>query len=239
MAFVLLMSATSAGSAPTTGGESKRRAAAWPTQSRWLALGPAGKRCALGNLFRLAQVQLAACSTDTIGMAKDVLALGMALLMLGVWACSEPQREAVELRHYPVAGLDGVLTQTGVELDTTVTSDGNGALRIRADGPTTVRLYETGDLDVEDARLIYRARLRTENLEGRAYLEMWCDFEGRGEFFSRALQAPLTGSVDWASQETPFFLKAGENPSNVRLNLVIEGTGTAWVDDIRLLRGTL
>lgn len=172
-------------------------------------------------------------------MAKDVLALGMALLLLGVWACSEPVREVVELRHYPVADLEGLLTRSGVELDTVVTSDGNGALRIRAERPTTVRLYETGDLDVEDALLIYRAKLRTEGLEGRAYLEMWCDFEGRGEFFSRALQAPLTGTVDWSSQETPFFLKAGENPRNVRLNLVIEGTGTAWVDDIHLLRGTL
>ena len=172
-------------------------------------------------------------------MVKRLLSLGMAVLLLAVWACSEPPREVTELRHYPVAGLDGLLTQSGVELDTVVTSDGNGALRIRADRPTTVRLYETGDLDVEDARLVYRAKLRTENLEGRAYLEMWCDFGGRGEFFSRALHAPLTGTVDWSSQETPFLLRAGENPRNVRLNLVIEGTGTAWVDDIYLLRGTL
>jgi hypothetical protein len=40
-------------------------------------------------------------------------------------------------------------------------------------------------------------------------------------------------------EETPFFLKKGENPDNVKLNLVINGKGTAWIDDIRVLKGPL
>ena len=86
-------------------------------------------------------------------MTKELLSLGTSLLLLGIWACSGPA-DTVELRHFPVSSLDGVLTRSGVFLDTEVTSDGNGALRIEADGPTTVRLYESGDLDVEDARHI-------------------------------------------------------------------------------------
>jgi hypothetical protein len=170
---------------------------------------------------------------------KDVLSLAIALSLLAVWACSDPPGEVVSLRHYPVSDLEGVLTRTGVELDTSVTSDGNGSLRIRAEAPTTVRLYETGDVDVENSRLTFKAHLRTEDLEGRAYLEMWAAFEGQGEFFSRALDQPLSGTVEWSTQETPFFLKRGENPSNVKLNLVIDGTGTAWVDDIQLVQGPL
>ncbi len=172
-------------------------------------------------------------------MGSDALRLLLGLGLLIVWACSAGERPLTELRHYPVTSLDGVLARDGVEFDDAVTSDGNGSLRIHAVAPRTVRLFETGDLDVENARLLYRARLRTENLEGRAYLEMWCDFEGKGEFFSRALHAPLSGSVEWSSQETLFFLQRGENPSNVRLNLVIDGRGTAWVDDIRLASGPL
>ncbi len=170
---------------------------------------------------------------------KNLLSLGMALMLPAVWACSEPRTEVVELRHYPVSDLTGVLTRAGVEFDTDVSSDGNGALRIRAEAPTTVRLYETGDLDVENSRLTFQARLRTEDLEGKAYLEMWAAFEGKGEFFSRALDQPLSGTVEWSTQETPFFLKKGENPSNVKLNLVIDGTGTAWIDDIHLVQGPL
>jgi hypothetical protein len=36
-----------------------------------------------------------------------------------------------------------------VEIDKGVSSDGNGSLRITATGPTVVRLFETGDIDVE------------------------------------------------------------------------------------------
>lgn len=81
-------------------------------------------------------------------------------------------------------------------------------------------------IPVDNARLTYRARLRTSDLEGRVYLEMWCVFPGRGEYFSRDLGTPVSGSQEWSTEETPFFLKTGENPENVKLNLVVEGSGT-------------
>jgi hypothetical protein len=155
---------------------------------------------------------------------------------------SEETTEVTEptvLKEYPIAGTNDALTQSGVEADTAVTADGNGSLRITADQPTTVRLYETGDLDVEGARIVYQAKLRTEGVQGKVYLEMWCNFAGRGEYFARALQAPLSGSTEWTSQETLFFLKKGDNPDNVKLNVVIDGTGTVWVDDVRLIKGPL
>jgi hypothetical protein len=102
-----------------------------------------------------------------------------------------------------------------------------------------VRLFEVGDIDVENARLIYQAKVRTENVEGKVYLEMWCHFPGKGDFFSRGLQTPLTGTTGWTTEETLFFLQKGENPDNVKLNLVIDGKGTAWIDDIHLLKGPL
>ena len=39
---------------------------------------------------------------------------------------------------------------------------------------------------------------------------------------------------EWTLLKTPFFLKKGENPDNIKLNIVIEGSGQVWVDDIRL-----
>ncbi|MDX1763641.1 MAG: hypothetical protein R3231_04910, partial [bacterium] len=153
--------------------------------------------------------------------------------------CSQPSGTVIELKHYGADNLAGLITTDGVELDRVLSSDGKGSLRIEAEAPRTVRLYETGDLDVEKARLTYQARIRTEGIEGIVYLEMWCQFEGKGEFFSRDLATPLTGSTDWTTEETPFFLQAGENPDNVKLNLVVEGTGTVWIDEVRLLKGPL
>jgi hypothetical protein len=162
----------------------------------------------------------------------------IALLLL-ILACSKSSDQVTDLKRFPIDSMEGIITRSGVQIDRDVSSDGNGSLRVRAAGPTVIRLFEVGDLDVEKACLIYRARLRTKNVDGQVYLEMWCHFPGKGEFFSRGLQTPLTGTTDWTTEETPFFLKQGENPDNVKLNLVINGTGTAWVDDIRLLRAPL
>ncbi len=63
---------------------------------------------------------------------------------------------------------------------------------------------------------------------------MWCSIPGKGEFFSKALHAPVSGTTNWVSQETPFFLQAGQRAQTVKLNVVVAGTGTVWVDDISL-----
>ena len=161
------------------------------------------------------------------------------VVLLVVGCGGQPTEQVTELRHFPVDSMEGIITQSGVQIDKEVSSDGNGSLRIAATAHTVVRLFEVGDVDIENARLIYQAKVRTEGVEGQVYLEMWCHFPGKGEFFSRGLQTPLTGTTDWTTEETPFFLKKGENPDNVKLNLVIDGQGTAWIDDIRLVKGSL
>ncbi len=164
------------------------------------------------------------------------MCLALIFVLVG---CSKPPQEVAELKRFPINSLEGVITQSGVQFDKEVSSDGNGSLKITASEPTVVRLFELGDIDVENARLIYQARVRTEGVEGQVYLEMWCHFPGKGEYFSRGLQTPLTGTTNWTTEETPFFLKKGENPDHVKLNLVINGKGTAWIDDIRVLKGPL
>ncbi len=172
------------------------------------------------------------------GPLRVVVTFALALAFMG---CSKrsSEQEVVVLREYPMTGSLDVLARDIVQMDDAISSDGNGAARIHVDGPATIRLYETGDIDIEDARIIYQAKLRTEGVEGKVYLEMWCSFPGKGEFFSRALQSPITGTTEWTTQETPFFFKQGENPDNVKLNVVIDGKGTVWVDDVKLVKGPL
>jgi hypothetical protein len=160
-------------------------------------------------------------------------------MIFAIVGCSKPSKQVVELKRFPVDSMEEIITQSGVQIDKAVSSDGKGSFRITATEPTVVRLFEVGDIGVANARLIYQAKVRTENVEGKVYLEMWCHFPGKGEFFSRGLQTPLTGTTEWTTEETPFFLQKGENPDNVKLNLIIEGKGTAWIDDIRLLKGPL
>lgn len=159
--------------------------------------------------------------------------LNLGLTVVAV-ACS-PTFEVTELKRYPVDNLEEIVGRSQLQFDPDISSDGNGSVKIIATQPITVPLYETGDLDIENTRIFYQAKIKTRDLKGKAYLEMLCHFPGKGEFFSRALNSPLTGTQDWTSQETPFLLRPGENPDNIKLNLVIEGTGTVWIDDLRLI----
>jgi uncharacterized protein (TIGR03067 family) len=97
-------------------------------------------------------------------------------------------------------------------------------------------------LPVGGTLLTYRAQMKAGDLEGKAYLEMWCVFDGgpsKGEHFSRSLAMPLTGTCDWASYETSFVLPDDKWPDHFKINVVIEGKGTVWIKDVELLRGPL
>ena len=121
--------------------------------------------------------------------------------------------------------------------------DGDGWTAV-CDQARTFRLFETPDPEVEDCTVLYRARLKTEGLTGKAYLEMWCRLPGRGEFFSRGLNQVVTGSTDWISCEIPFLLRKGQAPDLIRLNLVLAASGfvfkkrvagKVWIAGVELL----
>ncbi|MCK4357541.1 MAG: hypothetical protein KAW92_02120 [Candidatus Cloacimonetes bacterium] len=173
---------------------------------------------------------------------KNLISFLLILLLLFFSSCrkaSKVSEVVFELRHYSINSLEGLITQKDLELDEWVSSDGIASLKISVTRPTRVRLFETGDIDVENACLIYEAKLRTKDFVGQVYLEMLCNFPGKGEFFSRALESSIREDTEWTSQETPFYLKKGENPDNVKLNLVINGKGTVWIDDIRLIKAII
>ncbi len=165
------------------------------------------------------------------------------LLCLGLLACKGPARQEagppVELKHFPLDGLEGVRATTNVKFDPGVSSDGKGSLRADSEGQLLVPLFEITDVNFDNAALIYQASLQSEKLEGQAYLEMWVRVPGKGEFFSRALDRPVTGTMSWLRASAPFFLQTGQKPDLIRLNLVVNGKGRVWIDDIRLLRQPL
>ncbi len=106
-------------------------------------------------------------------------------------------------------------------------------------GGQTLRLFEFAPPTMEQCMITYRAQMKTEGLAGKAYLEMWCGFPGRGEFFSKGIQHAVAGTTDWASYEVPFFLKKGQCPDLLKLNLVVEGEGRIWIKDIEISRTPL
>lgn len=168
-----------------------------------------------------------------------LIAVISSVSILFISSCSDKPDQPKVIKSYAVKNLDGLLTEDGLEFDSDISSDGNGSIRITTPESTTVRLYETGDIDIEKARLVYQAKIRTEGVIGQVFLEMWCVFGGKGEYFSRGLRTLVSSDTDWTDTETQFYLKTGENPDNMKLNLVINGSGTVWIDDIKLVKHPL
>jgi hypothetical protein len=127
---------------------------------------------------------------------------------------------------------DRPITETGISVD-------DGGWRIEVSEAGSVRLFELDEPGIERCLVTYRAELRAADVEGGAYLEMWCRFPGRGEFFSKGLDQKATGTVGWSSYEVPFNLKAGERPDLIRLNVAFDGPGTVWVRNVELVRTPL
>src|SRR5512144_706708 len=69
--------------------------------------------------------------------------------------------------------LDDVTTiGTIIHTDTQVKAEGKGSIKITTKWPTTICLAEIAHLNVENSKLVYKAKVKS-NLDGTAYLEMW------------------------------------------------------------------
>ncbi len=133
---------------------------------------------------------------------------------------------------------DAQLLGTIITTDTEIKSEGNGSIKILTSWPTTICLGEVSGLDAENTKLVYQAKIKCENLEGTAFLEMWCHV-GSGQYFSRNVNSAVKDTTDWRISETPFMLQKDQRATKATLNIVINGKGTVWVDDIRLLQKPL
>jgi hypothetical protein len=161
--------------------------------------------------------------------------MGAILAIILLVLAGRPMLAAAEnFGRWPLNDTDQVKDKGLVTFDPTTSVDGQGALKVTAGESVVVRLFEVEPIDVDDARLVYRAFLKSRNLKGSAYLELWLTFPAKGRFFSRGLNDQISGDSDFKAHEIYFFLRPGENPDQAELNLVVRGEGTVWIDDVRL-----
>ncbi len=164
---------------------------------------------------------------------KYVLRVYIFFALLSFASTSGQATELTRLSLDDITSLGTTLNQ-----DLVVKVEGSGSIKISTWWPTTICLGEVQELDVENAQIIYRAKLKSEKLEGTAFLEMWCHVGG-GQYFSRGMDSTVTGTMSWKTLQTPFILQAGQTAKKVTLNVVINGRGTIWIDDVQLLKEPL
>jgi hypothetical protein len=159
--------------------------------------------------------------------------ISIPVLLLLFISCSI-QTKPTELKHFPIDDLAGMVAQSGIQFDKAVSSDDNGSIKIEAAGPVAIPLYSIDDVRTDDTQLIYEAKIKSESLSGQAYLEMWCVFKDKGEYYSRGFDSAIAGTTEWQTIKTVFLLRKNEMPDQIKLNVVVNGVGTVWIDDIHL-----
>lgn len=123
---------------------------------------------------------------------------------------------------------------TRIETDTRVKTEGDGSVRITTVWPTMVPLHNAEGLNLDNSKLVYQAKVRSKDLQGSAYLEMWVRVKGQA-YYSRGTQSFVDGTTKkWKTIVTPFILQPDQVADQVILNIIINGKGTVWVDDISL-----
>jgi hypothetical protein len=142
---------------------------------------------------------------------------------------------AEELQRFSLDDVSAV--SPIIQTDSEIKTEGGASTRITARRPVTVFIAESVDINSENAKLIYKADVKSD-IRGAVYLEMWAHVGG-GKYFSRAMNDSIKGESDWKTIQTPFIFQKGQNPEKITLNVVIEGTGTVWVDNVVLLKEPL
>jgi hypothetical protein len=157
------------------------------------------------------------------------------LVILAVVALVGSSAHAQDLKKLNLDDASAI--GTTIQTDTQVKAEGKGSIKITTQWPTTICLGEVTGLNIEDAKLVYKARVKS-NLDGTAFLEMWAHVGG-GQYFSRGMNDIVKQKTDWKIIQTPFLFQKGQKPDKVTLNLVINGKGTVWIDDIILSKEPL
>ena len=157
----------------------------------------------------------------------------IASLLMAIPAAAEAE-DLVKLSLHSVSSIS-----PKVDIDTKVKIEGEGSLKITTRWPTSVSIGEVIGPNVENAKLVYSAKVKTELEEaGTVFLEMWAHVKG-GQYFSKGLNDAAGPRSDWKTIQTPFMFQKGQKPDKVTLNIVINGKGTVWVDDVVLSKVAL
>ena len=88
---------------------------------------------------------------------------------------------------------------------------------------------------------LVRGRVRTEDVTGIGFLEMWSDLGAQGRYFSRTLGSAgpmrnLEGTQDWRAFALPFMLGDAPTPSALELNVVLPGSGKVFLEGLELVQ---
>ncbi|QIF00691.1 hypothetical protein [Roseimicrobium sp. ORNL1] len=151
--------------------------------------------------------------------------------LVSVLVLTSTSISAVELGSFPCNDLSQV--KTLVTVDKSVTADGNGSLKVAAAQNAVITIADQKNLRVEKGETLWCIlKVKCEGVSQRAFLEMWCEVAEGKRAFSKGLNQAMQGSAEWYEIRLPMMVNDDFTVNRALVNVVIEGSGTVWVDQI-------
>lgn len=169
--------------------------------------------------------------------ANGLLVAATLALLVATMGCSKKGPGAPsDIEYFACDSMDKVVTTDLVAFDPGFSADGKGSLKVTVEQPATVQLFEVPAPEAESAKYVFRAKVNMKDLLGDANLQMIIHFKNGGEV--NAYQTVRSPGA-WTPMEVFGIVQKGQKPDMVRLNLLVNGTGTCWVDDVHLVQQPL
>jgi hypothetical protein len=129
--------------------------------------------------------------------------------------------------------------RTLISIDKDTTADGNGSIKVEAAHNALVTVADQENLSVaKDNTLWCTLKVKCAGVTQKAYLEMWCEVAEGRRAFSKGLDQLLIGDSEWKEIRLPMMVNGDFTVSRALVNVVIEGPGTVWVDEIKFSKAT-
>ncbi len=127
-----------------------------------------------------------------------------------------------------------VVAKELVTVDKGTSVDGDGSIMIATAEPVTVRFFEA-KLPGENCQYTYKVKMKTDTLNGDAYLTMDVNYPSGGkQTVQQDIQSYLSDTNDWTPMEITISAP-NQKPASVTLNVIVDGDGMVWVDDLHLI----
>lgn len=125
--------------------------------------------------------------------------------------------------------------KTRITKDEKTTQDGNGSIKVEAACNAVVTVVDNRNLSVTQGNTLWcTLRVKCAGVKQKAYLEMWCEVADGKRAFSKGLDQPLQGDTDWKEIRLPMLVNDDLTVKRALVNVVIEGAGTVWVDEVSI-----
>ncbi len=171
-------------------------------------------------------------------MKRSVLVLA-AVAVCVVWAgCSKKVEPPKEIQFFNCDTLDGVLTEGSAVVDTQDPAEGTGSLKIAAAQPVTLPLFEI-KLPGDGAKFTLQYKMKVKDFSGDAYGTMEVNYASGGKQSLNNYQSALGATSVWQQRELIYTVQRGQKVSSIVFSVILNGSGTVWVDDVHLIRAPL